>query len=111
MLAYLRRNGGMMTSWVSKVNRTKPITSWADHIKKQRPLYYLTSKTDQPQDRSAYYFLLVIPHKERLFKKAIDEKDSLNLTDYGEIVASGWGEPNEFVKQRMFEQYGWKASS
>lgn len=100
-----------MPSWVAKVNRTKPITSWVEYIKKQRPLYYLTSTSAPPQNTSAYYFLLVIPHKERLFKKAIDAKASFNLTDYGEIIASGWGKPSEAVKKRMFEEYGWKESS
>lgn len=55
--------------------------------------------------RRAWYYILINPIKENRFLRAMQNKETFDLTDYGEIVASGFGYPPETVKQRMREEY------
>jgi hypothetical protein len=55
----------------------------------------------------AYYFLLVQPHRERAFWKAIEGDGIINLEDYGQVIASCAGEaPTEEVKAFLRDKYG-----
>lgn len=52
-----------------------------------------------------FYFLLVNPLKEKAFLKAMSGTEAFNINEYGKIVASGYGEPSEEVKQQMRDLY------
>ena len=54
--------------------------------------------------RQAYYYVLVDQHKIDAFEKAL-ATGNLALTDYGKIIASGYCEPSEKVKQMMLDDY------
>jgi hypothetical protein len=57
--------------------------------------------------RWAYYFLLVEPMKEKAFMDAMNsDADEINLEDYGQIVASNYGEePSEEVRTMLKDKY------
>ena len=67
-------------------------------------------KAKDTTGRWAYYFLLVKPEHEAAFLKAIDEnKGTIDLEDYGKVVASCYGEePTEEVKNYLKEKYGFE---
>ena len=75
-------------------------------IAKKGHLVHKIKATDST-GRRAYYFVYVEPSRESAFLKAV-EGGSLNLEDYGQIVASCYGEePNEEVKKLLKEKYDW----
>ncbi len=55
--------------------------------------------------RRAWYYILIDPVKESRFLRAMKNKETFTLTEYGEIVDSGFGYPSESVKQRMRDEY------
>lgn len=56
--------------------------------------------------RTAYYFVLVQPHKEDAFLRAL-KTNRVNLTDYGQVIASCYGEePTAEIKTMLREEYG-----
>ena len=60
--------------------------------------------------REAYYYIMVDNHKIPAFEKALGT-GSLKLTDYGKIIASGYGKPSTETKQKMLDEYGFKTDS
>ncbi|MCP5361034.1 MAG: hypothetical protein H6908_00110 [Hyphomicrobiales bacterium] len=57
--------------------------------------------------QKAYYVLNVALGKEKRFDALLKKKDAtIHLPDYGDIVASGWGEPSEELKQHLRDTYG-----
>ncbi|NBO18887.1 MAG: hypothetical protein EBV03_06620 [Proteobacteria bacterium] len=54
----------------------------------------------------AYYFMQVTPTKEVLLLRLIAEDVALNLDDYGEVIASGYGEPPQSLLKKLREEYG-----
>lgn len=56
--------------------------------------------------RTAYYFVLVDPVKEAAFLADIKAKESIDLSSYGQVLASNYGEaPSEAVRQMLKERY------
>ncbi|MFC0514492.1 DUF4365 domain-containing protein [Mucilaginibacter angelicae] len=54
----------------------------------------------------AYYFILVEPESELAFLKAIAGDGSIDLTDFGYVVASSYGEkPTQLVRDYLKEKY------
>lgn len=59
-----------------------------------------------PNSRRIYYFVLVDPRKERAFLKELESAEgSMNLTYFGTIVAAGYGEPSDLLKNLLQERY------
>lgn len=52
-----------------------------------------------------YYYLLVSADKEADFKKAMEGSEPFNLKDYATIIASGYGEPPEDLKEQLKLRY------
>ncbi len=78
--------------------------SFAERFNSSRgDLVYLVRGTDN--GRKAWHYVLVDKLKLPIFLKKI-ETGSLDLADYGAVLASGWGEdPPESVKKSISEQY------
>jgi hypothetical protein len=55
----------------------------------------------------AWYFLRLLTLRVAPFEKAAMSGLGFDLDQYGEVVASGYGDVPEQVRQRMKTQYGW----
>ena len=63
-------------------------------------------KAKDSTKRWAYYFILVDCENERRFLNALKFDETIDLEEYGIILASCYGEtPNEAVKQFLKEKY------
>lgn len=83
--------------------------SFVDQIiaKKGHLIHKLKAKDST--GRWAYYFVLVEPHKEQAFLKALKSEESIDLEDFGKVIASNYGEdPNDEVKAFLKEKYGFE---
>ncbi len=64
-------------------------------------------KAKDTSGRWAYYFVLVMPEKERQFLDSIRGTESIDLEDYGTVIASSYGEsPTREVKDYLKQTYG-----
>ncbi|MEI9928813.1 MAG: hypothetical protein WDN44_15425 [Sphingomonas sp.] len=55
----------------------------------------------------AYYFVLVMPEREAAFLAAIEGSGTIDLEDYGRVIASCYGEePTTEVRDYLYETYG-----
>jgi hypothetical protein len=81
--------------------------SFVDQIiaKKGHLIHKLKAK--DTTGRWAYYFVLVEAPREAAFLKAIEGNGTLDLEDFGKVVASCYGEkPSDEVKDYLKEKYG-----
>lgn len=78
--------------------------SFASRAASQKTRFYGLTYTPQGRPQE-YYYLLVDPLKEKAFLRALDGQDAFALREYGVIVASGFGEPSDALKQEMREKY------
>lgn len=84
--------------------------SFADKLKSDRAdLVYLV-KADEPRGR-AWFYIEVLKAKRELFLDAV-KQDNFDLTQYGKILDSGWGDnpPAEAIKN-LEEQYNSEAAA
>lgn len=58
-------------------------------------------------DKMAYYFIMIEEHKQNLFMKAL-ESPPVDLSEFGLILASGYGDVNDEVKQHLLTKYCYK---
>lgn len=57
--------------------------------------------------RWAYYVLLIAPHKERVFHAALADTTSVDLTSFGTILASNYGEtPSPATREEIKRRFG-----
>ncbi|HAX86761.1 MAG TPA: hypothetical protein DCY91_10985 [Cyanobacteria bacterium UBA11370] len=64
-------------------------------------------KAKDSTGRWAYYFVLIHPSAEQRFLQALNSTESIDLEDYGEVVASCYGEsPDEKTRAFLKERYG-----
>lgn len=54
---------------------------------------------------TAYYFLLIDTVKKALLKRVLKKDVPFKITDYGEIIVSGYGMPTEKVKNLLRDRY------
>jgi hypothetical protein len=83
------------------------MSSFVDKIiaKKGHLIHKLKAKDST--GRWAYYFVLVEPAKEQAFLAALESNQSIDLEEYGKVVASNYGEePSEEVRTMLKEKYG-----
>jgi hypothetical protein len=69
-----------------------------ENLSNPKKLLFLVNATDKTQ-RKAWYYILVQPDLLSLFKRKMATK-SINLSDYGTIIESGYGEtpPADIIK-------------
>jgi hypothetical protein len=64
-------------------------------------------KAKDSTGRWAYYFVLIEPSRESAFMAALDSTESIDLEDYGKVIASNYGEePSAEVKKMLKDKYG-----
>ena len=81
--------------------------SFVDQIigKKGHLIHKLKAK--DTTGRWAYYFVLVEAPRETAFLKAIEGDGTIDLEDYGKVIASCYGEtPTDEVKKFLKDKYG-----
>ncbi len=65
-------------------------------------------KAKDSTGRWAYYFVLVSAAMERVFLRDLKSTNTLDLENYGKVLASNYGEmPSESVIRMLKERYGW----
>lgn len=83
--------------------------SFVDQIiaKKGHLIHKLKAK--DTTGRWAYYFVLVEAPREAAFMKAIEGDGTLDLEEYGKVVASCYGEePTPELREYLKERYGFE---
>lgn len=76
-----------------------------NEIKRKGHIIHKLKAKDTTQ-RWAYYFVLVEPEMEAIFLKSIEGTDTIDLENYGKVVASCYGEePTDEVKNYLKEKY------
>jgi hypothetical protein len=66
-------------------------------------------KAKDSTGRWAYYFVLVEPPKEQSFLEALESNLSIDLEDFGKVIASNYGEePTEDVRRMLKDKYGFE---
>lgn len=82
--------------------------SFTDIVKSSRTSDIFLIRGKDTTGRRAWYYLLVEKTKKRLFESDV-KRPQMQLTDYGTIVYSGYGEnPPDDIKTKMFDDYGFK---
>jgi hypothetical protein len=69
-------------------------------------LVYLVRAKEKPSNEDAWYYVQV--HTKQKLPVFLEKvKTGLNLTDYSDVLYSGWGtEPPEEIKEKIKEQFG-----
>ena len=81
--------------------------SFVDKLIAQKGHLVHKLKAKDSTGRWAYYFVLVEQAREQAFMDALKSQESIDLEDFGKVIASCYGEePNEQVKQLLKEKYG-----
>jgi hypothetical protein len=82
--------------------------SFADIVQSSRADCIYLVRGNDSTGRAAWYYVMVDKLKKRIFESDA-KKGQIQLTDYGKIIISGYGEeaPNS-VKQRMKDEYGFE---
>lgn len=85
------------------------MSSFVDKIiaKKGHLIHKLKAKDST--GRWAYYFVLVEPMHEKAFLAALESNQSIDLEEFGKVVASNYGEePSEEIRTMLKEKYGFE---
>jgi len=81
--------------------------SFVDQIVAKKGHLIHKLKAKDTTGRWAYYFVLVEPPREAQFLKAIKGDGTVDLEEYGKIIASCYGEePSEEVRIFLKDKYG-----
>jgi hypothetical protein len=82
---------------------------FADRLVARRGHLIHKLKAKDSTGRWAYYFVLVMPDREAEFLAAIAGDGTIELDDYGKVVASCYGEvPSIEVAEYLKEKYGFE---
>ncbi|MFD0744593.1 hypothetical protein ACFQ1L_24320 [Phytohabitans flavus] len=77
--------------------------TWVDFVARERDLVY---DLRFPEGDGEVFFLIKIePAKHQAFKDVLATPQIIDLRDYGTILYSGWGEPDEEIKDEMRFRY------
>ncbi len=84
----------------------KPARSAVDQLISRSGHLVHKLKAKDSTGRWAYYFVLIQPAKEKLFMNALDSENTINLEDYGKVIASCYGEePTQEVRDFLKSKY------
>jgi hypothetical protein len=80
--------------------------SFVDQVIASRGHLIHKLKAKDTTGRWAYYFVLVQPMREKAFLKSIGGPGTIDLNDYGKVIASCYGEtPTPEIKAFLKEKY------
>jgi len=104
-----------MVSFTEKIkqqrNKNSSSTSFTDRYISGSGLIQKIKAVDSKNQKPALYYLLVQKSKQKAFEEMVEQtkkSGSMNLEDYGKIIASCYGtEPNDRVKEIM-KKYGFE---
>lgn len=66
-------------------------------------------KAKDTTGRWAYYFVRVNPKRESDFLTAIEGDGTVDLEEYGQVIASCYGEePTREIRELLFDNYGFR---
>ena len=83
--------------------------SFADQIIAKKGHLVHKLKAKDSTGRWAYYFVLVEPAREQAFLAALKSDETIDLEDFGKVIASCYGEePNDQLKEELKERYGFE---
>lgn len=83
--------------------------SFVDKLIAQKGHLVHKLKAKDSTGRWAYYFVLVEAAREQAFMEALKSQESIDLEDFGKVIASCYGEePNAQIKQMLKEKYGFE---
>jgi hypothetical protein len=83
--------------------------SFADQIIAKKGHLVHKLKAKDSTGRWAYYFVLVEPAREQAFLAALKSDETIDLEDFGKVIASCYGEePNDQIKEELKERYGFE---
>lgn len=83
--------------------------SFADQIIAKKGHLVHKLKAKDSTGRWAYYFVLVEPAREQAFLAALKSDQTIDLEDFGKVIASCYGEePNDQLKEELKERYGFE---
>ncbi len=74
-------------------------------LKKEARQIYLYQVKDS-EDRDCYFYIFVKKSKLEEVKKITPDK-VINLSEYGNIIESGFGKPSEEIRKKMKEEYNY----
>ncbi len=87
----------------------QPKKSFADQLIAKKGHLVHKLKAKDSTGRWAYYFVLVEPVREQAFLAALKSEETIDLEDFGKVIASCYGEePNDQVKTFLKEKYGFE---
>ncbi|MEJ0009848.1 MAG: hypothetical protein WDN72_04565 [Alphaproteobacteria bacterium] len=83
--------------------------SFVDQIISKKGHLIHKLKAKDTTGRWAYYFVLVEAPREAAFLKAIEGDGTIDLEDFGKVIASSYGEtPTQEVREYLKEKYGFE---
>ena len=94
----IKRSFGEAAAFAGSVSR-KPSGSAPGNI-------FLLQAEDHT-DHLACYFIQVSPLRLPQFRKAVQSGNTLDLEIYGEVIASGYGQPSDEVRNDIRSRFGW----
>lgn len=59
-----------------------------------------------PDGKTAYYYIQTTSSKKIALEAQLAAQEEIDLDDYGVVVASGNGEPDQYTIIQMMEKYG-----
>ena len=80
------------------------MTQWTHKILDSKGEILFVS-TVFPDGRNAYYYMLMSRANNAAFYEVLKMQKEIELTDFGRVVRSGWGEPSEEDKEFMRKNY------
>ncbi|MBN65946.1 MAG: hypothetical protein CMM94_00040 [Rickettsiales bacterium] len=85
---------------------TEQKKSFVDQIIAKKGHLVHKLKAKDSTGRWAYYFVLVEPPRESAFMQAIEGDGTIDLEDFGKVIASCYGEePSQEVKDFLKDKY------
>lgn len=78
----------------------KPKNNFASKVFDSKKNIFLVNANDE--GNPCWYYLKIWDEKLIQFKKSLEQKEKVNLTDFGRIIHSGYGkEPPEYISKTL----------
>tara|TARA_B100001123_G_scaffold349062_1_gene398870 strand:- start:102 stop:392 length:291 start_codon:yes stop_codon:yes gene_type:complete len=91
--------------WAEQFSQTPAGASFTDQLSQARDLVYDLRSPDLDGDM-CYYILKIDPACHDRFLTALEHKLSFNMSDYGELLHFGRGEPDADLQSELRQKYG-----